>query len=121
MAILPDRKVELNLKQKVAVAQSHYSSKGGRGELMLSKLPQTPQGIKEGTTAFVIDPLRGVQKIHTWEKKKCHEVFLFGPIKNRDRELIARYFGFDKNQNQQLTVTEKLGPFDIKRNYFVTT
>ncbi len=121
MAVSPETPRQINLKQKVAVAQSLYLPKDGRAELMRARLKHAPDGIEDGVTGFELDSLGGVQKIYTQDKKQWYEIFLFGPIKNRDRELIAQYFGFNEKQNQQVPGIDQVGPFRIRKNYFVTT
>ena len=121
MAISPERnlKLNLNLKQDVAVASSRFLQ-GKKGELMVSQLSQIPTGLTRGETAFEYDSLGGVQKIYREEKNKWYEIFLFGPINNKHRNLIAQYFGLSKDSEIR-SVTDKIGQFNFEREYLVTT
>lgn len=119
MAISPERNIKLNLKQVVAVASTRYLQ-GKKGELMVSQLSQIPTGLTRGETAFEYDSLGGVQKIYREERNKWYEIFLFGPINNKHRNLIAQYFGLSKNSEIR-SVTDKIGQFNFEREYLVTT
>lgn len=125
MVLAAERVTNLNLIQRVAVAQSRYIPGGSRGELVISELDQVPTGLRDNMTAFQLDLQHGVQKMFTQDYNdkgeiRWYEVFFFGQIKNIHRERIARYFGFDETKNQQLEATEMIGPYQKRRLYFVT-
>lgn len=118
MAISPDRKPELNLKQKIAVATGLYLSQK-RGELVLSELTQSPPGLKDGETAFEPDSLGGIKRVFTQSNGKWQEVYLFGPINNRDRQLIANYFGLDQPSRLR-EVDDYVGNMSFPRKLLIT-
>lgn len=118
MAISPDRKPELNLEQKVAVATSMYLGKK-RGRLVSSELTRTPAEVKDGETVFEPDSLGGIKRVLTQSKGKWHEIYLFGPINNRDRELIARYFGLDQT-SQPRELTDSVANMSFQRKLLIT-
>lgn len=119
MAISPDRKPKLNFEQKVAVATSRYLQ-GKRGELVVSKVSKLPDGLEDGETAFEPDSLGGIRRILTQARGIWQEIYILGPVKNHDRELISRYFGLDERSNPR-TVTDYLGNMSFQRKLLIAT
>ena len=118
MAVSIERTIHLNTRQEAAVATGLFL-KNKRGELVVSGLPKVPAGLHDGETAFEYDSLGGVKRVLTQSTGDWQEVFLFGPISNRDRTLIAEYFGLNEEATERLAI-DQIGSMSFQRKYLVT-
>lgn len=119
MAVSAERRIKLNTAQEAAVASGLFLQ-GKRGEIIVSRLSEAPAGLQSGETAFERDSLGGVRRVLTQSEGSWQEVYFFGPIKNRDRELIARFFGLNPD-SQSRAVTDHVGTMSFQRKYLIIT
>jgi hypothetical protein len=128
MALVFERS-ELSLKQEVATAR-RFLPKDPRAELIVSELPEKPLCLKKAKKVFEFDTLGGesggLRRIYATETgiqpgntEKWYEIYIFGPVDNRRRDLIAKHFGIDPNDKKSIMRTVQVGPYLLERQYFV--